>query len=68
VYNDAAYVGCRVGVFKVLVDSSDKLMTPRCTGPAEVQVRYGLGFVALRAEISRSYIVFRGRRRVTIHD
>jgi hypothetical protein len=55
-YNDAAYVGGSVvGVFKLPVELSDKVMTPRCTGlPAAVQVGYGLAFVALRAKISCS--------------
>lgn len=37
VYNDAAYVGCSVGIFKVLGELNKKLMTPRRTGPVEVQ-------------------------------
>jgi hypothetical protein len=52
-YNDAAYVGCSMGVFKVPMKLSDKVMSPRCTDLAEVQVGYGLGFVALRVKISR---------------
>jgi hypothetical protein len=57
-YNDAAFVGgsvCVVVVFKLPVELSDKVITPRCTGLlVAVQVGYGLGFVALRAKISRS--------------
>ncbi len=60
-YNDGAYVSCRCA-------RSHKLMTPSCTGLADVQVGYGLRLVALRAEISRSACIgFRRRRRVTHH-
>jgi hypothetical protein len=51
--NGVACVDCSVGIFEVPVEFSDRLMMPRCTGLAEVQVGYGLGFVALQAEISR---------------
>jgi hypothetical protein len=43
-----------VDVFKVPEEMSEKLVTPGTTGLAAVQVGDGLGFVTLRAEISRS--------------
>jgi hypothetical protein len=43
--------GC---VDKVLLELSDELVAPTCTGPAEIQVRYGLGLCALWRGISRS--------------
>jgi hypothetical protein len=49
-YNDEVEVGCSGAVFKVLLELSDKLVVPSCTGLAEVQVGSGLGLGALRAD------------------
>ena len=53
-YNETSEIGCSGRVFGVLRKPSDELVTPSCPRVAEVQVRYGLGFNALRAGISRS--------------
>jgi DNA-directed RNA polymerase subunit RPC12/RpoP len=41
--NDAAAVGCSGCVHKLLLKLRDELVEPRCTGLAEVKVKYGLG-------------------------
>jgi hypothetical protein len=51
-YYGASEFGCSGCVFEVLRKLSDELVTPSC--PRVVQVRYGLGLNALRADISRS--------------
>jgi hypothetical protein len=46
---------CSVSVFEVPVEMSESI-TLRSTGLAAVQVRYGLGFVAMWAESNRSTV------------
>ena len=53
-YNDAAKVGPGGCVDAVLLEPSDELVAPSCTGLAEIQRRYGLGLSALWTEISHS--------------
>jgi hypothetical protein len=58
----AAYVGCGVGLSKVSLEENQEPISPLCSRLAAVQVWNSLDFDALRAKVTRRYIVARERR------
>jgi hypothetical protein len=51
--DNAAYVGCSVGLWEMSIVVDQEPMTPLCSGLAAIQVGNSLDFVAVSAEIIR---------------